>query len=101
MVQRVGGFRRKTRYKLSKGLRQRGKLSLTRYLQVFQEGDAVILKAEPSIQRGMYFPRYHGLAGIVEGKTGHCYHVVINDQGKKKTLIVHPVHLQKAQTPKV
>ncbi len=94
MTKRIGGFRRKTRNKLKKNIRKRGKISLTRYFQEFNENDRVILSAEPAVQKGMYFPRFHGLTGIVKGKKGNCYEIIIKDGGKQKTLVVHPVHLK-------
>ncbi|MFC1801479.1 50S ribosomal protein L21e [Nanoarchaeota archaeon] len=96
MVQRIGGFRRKTRDKFKKNYRQKGKIGLSRYFQQFQDGDRVILKAESAVQKGLYHPRYHGLQGMVKGKQGNCYTVDIKDRGKKKIVIVHPVHLKKA-----
>ena len=95
MTQRIGGFRRKTRSKLRKDVRQKGKISLTRYLHEFKEGDRVYLSAEPSVHKGMYFPRFHGLSGIITKKQGSCYYVKIKDQNKTKTVLVHPVHLKK------
>ena len=95
MVQRVGGFRRKTRNKLSKGFRRKGKISFTNYFQELKEGERVILLAEPSIQKGMYFPRFHGKTGTILRKKGLCYEVNVRDGSKQKTLIIHPVHLRK------
>jgi large subunit ribosomal protein L21e len=97
MVQRIGGFRRKTRYKLSKDRRSKGKISLTKYFQTFNNGDKVKLLAEPAIQKGMYFPRFHGKQGQIEDKRGECYKVLIKDGNKNKSLIVHPIHLRKVQ----
>lgn len=96
MVQRIGGFRRKSRYKFKKGLRRKGKISLTRYLQQFDKGDRVVLQAEPAYQKGIYFPRFHGKAGSIAGKQGECYKVRIMDGNKEKTLLIHPVHLRRA-----
>lgn len=96
MTRRIGGLRRKTRYKFRKETGERGKLSLTRYMQSFNMGDRVHLTLEPSIQKGMYHPRFMGKTGLVMGKRGRCYQVGINDMGKEKTLIVHPVHMKKA-----
>ncbi|MBU2638101.1 MAG: 50S ribosomal protein L21e [Nanoarchaeota archaeon] len=93
MVQRVGGFRRKTRSKLRKNESQKGKISISRYFQSFKEGDAVILKPEPAVQNGMPFPRFHGKSGIIIGKQGNCYKVSIKDGNMKKMLLVHPIHL--------
>ena len=95
MVKRTGGFRNKTRHKLRKNVRQRGKVSINAYLQQFTAGDRVELKAEPAIQGGMYHPRFHGKVGTVEKQQGECYHVAIKDIRKDKTLLVHPVHLRK------
>jgi len=96
MVDRVGGARRKTRNTLKKNKRARGKLSLTKFFQKFQEGQEVILKAEPAYQRGMYYPRFHGKSGIIKGTQGKCYQVEIRDGNMRKNLIVHPVHLKEA-----
>ncbi len=94
MVKRIGGFRRKTRHKLKKNYRRRGKISLSKYFQKFNTGDKVVLSAEPAVQKGMYFPRFHGMMGVIKANAGGCYQVSIKDGKKEKTLIVHPVHLK-------
>ncbi|HLC55401.1 MAG TPA: 50S ribosomal protein L21e [Candidatus Nanoarchaeia archaeon] len=96
MVKRIGGSRRKTRAKFSKNYRSKGKISIRQFLQKFSTGEKVILKAETAYQQGMYFPRFHGRQGIVQGRQGACYQVIIKDGDKEKMLIVHPVHLRKA-----
>lgn len=95
MAQRIGGFRRKTRYKLSKSIKEKGKMSLTRFFQEFNEGERVVFKAESSYQKGMYMPRFHGKNGMVNKKIGRCYEIVFKDSNKQKKAIVHPVHLKK------
>lgn len=95
MVKKPGGSRRKTRDILSKAPRNRGKFSLTRYFQKFREGDKVLLKAEPAIHNGMYFRRFHARRGTILGTQGRCYMVEIEDGGKTKRVIVHPVHMRK------
>ncbi len=97
MVMRIGGLRRKTRYKLKKEIRQKGKISISRYFQPFAEGDKVYLGAEPAVQKGFYHPRFFGKSGVVIGKRGSCYQVEISDLGKQKSVLVHPVHLRKEQ----
>lgn len=94
MVTRIGGARRKTRKRMTKARRSKGKISLTNYFQQLKKGDKVALKAEPAYQKGMYDLRFHGKIGTVGSKTGKCYEVCISD-GKAKKLIVHPVHLKK------
>lgn len=96
MVKRIGGMRRKTRYKFRKENRRKGKISVTSYFQSFNLGDRIYLTAEPAVQKGMYYPRFMGKSGVVKGKRGRCYEVAINDSGKKKMLIIHPVHLKRA-----
>ncbi len=91
---RIGGARRKTRQKFKKHYRSRGKVSLRRYLQSFTRGDRVALVAEPAVQKGMYFRRFHGKTGTVVKKIGSCYEVSILDGNKEKRVIVHPVHLR-------
>ncbi len=95
MVQRTGGSRRKTRHKLHKPLKTRGRLSIRNYFQAFNEGDKVLFKAEPAVQGGMYLPRFHGKTGTVKNKQGSCYEVIIKDGRKEKIIIVHPVHLRR------
>jgi len=63
-------------------------------MQTFNKGQKVHLIVEPSIHKGMYHPRFIGQTGIVKGVRGRCYEVAINDKGKEKLLIVHPVHLK-------
>ena len=75
--------------------RQRGKLPLSQYFQEFQEGDHVNLKINSSVQTGQFFPRFHGMTGVVTGKRGFCYQIKIFDQDKEKKLFVHPIHLKK------
>lgn len=95
MTKRLGGFRRKTRSKLRKDVRNKGKISIANYLQEFKIKEQVVLKAEPGIQKGMYFPRFYAKPGIITGKQGHSYKVLIKDGKKDKVLIVHPIHLRK------
>lgn len=95
MAKRIGGFRRKTRHKLKKHASKKGKISIPQYFKIFKMGERVSLTANTSVQKGMYFPRFHGLSGLIKAKRGKCYEVEINDKGKRKTLIVHPIHLKR------
>ncbi len=95
MVQRIGSSRRKTRNKFKKGVREKGKISITRYFQKLESGDKVILNAEPAVQRGLYHPRFHGKMVTVKGLKGRSYVVELKDRTVVKELIVHPVHLKR------
>jgi len=95
MAMRIGGNRRKTRHLFKKPKSERGKISITKYFQTFEIGDRVVLKAEPAVQKGIYFRRFHGKPGVIKAKRGNCYEVQIKDFNKPKTQIIHPIHLKK------
>ena len=97
MVKRIGGLRRKSRHKLKKNIRERGKLSLSKFFQTFKIGEKAILKANPTIQKALPNPRFHGRIGEVTKKQGSCYYIKIKDHNKTKTIITHPIHLKKCQ----
>jgi large subunit ribosomal protein L21e len=95
MTKRVGGARRKTRGLFKKSAKKKGKISLTKYFQKLEQGEKVQLVAEPAVQDGMYFRRYHGRVGVIKGRRGRCYEVQVKDGSKTKEIIVHPVHLKR------
>ena len=96
MVKRIGRARRKTRHLMRKDIRRRGKISLSSFFKSFKEGEKVVLKAEPAYQKGIYCRRFHGITGVVKGKTGSCFNVLVKNGKKTKMLVVHPIHLKKA-----
>ena len=98
MATRIGGTRRKSRHKLSKNYKSKGKITPTKYLQTFEKGEKVVLKAEPAVQKGLYELRFHGEVGDIIGQRGNSYLVKIKDGNKEKTLIVNPVHLKPLKT---
>lgn len=95
MAKQIGSFRRKTRHLFQKKARQKGKISLRRYLQELAVGDRVILVAEPAIQNTLYHRRFHSKVGVVQGKRGSCYEVQIKDKHQEKLIVIHPIHLRK------
>lgn len=95
-MKRTGGQRRKSRYKLGKSVSEKGKLHIKKFLQTFEEGDKVILKAYPSYHKGLFCLRFQGKIGEIKGTRGECYNVEIKDKKLKKTCIIHPAHLIKA-----
>ncbi|HIJ10588.1 TPA: 50S ribosomal protein L21e [Candidatus Woesearchaeota archaeon] len=97
MVTRIGTKNRKTRHKFSRHYKEKGKVPLSQYFQTFDNGAKVNLKIHSGIQKGQFFPRFHGLTGTITGKMkGACYEVQITDKTKKKMLFIHPIHLKKA-----
>ena len=94
MGKRIGGLKRKSKYKLKKERREKGKISVSKFMQSFKAGQRVHLSIEPSLHKGDYHTRFIGKTGIVKAARGKCYEVAINDKGKEKLLIIHPVHLK-------
>ena len=95
MVKRVGGSRRKAKRLFSVPKKEKGKITVSRFVEKFATGDNVILDAKPAILQGMYFRRYHGKSARVVGMQGSCYKVQLMNGGVRKTLLVGPVHLRK------
>jgi len=94
MATRFGGPRRKSRYKLKKERRAKGKISVSRFMQSFEAGQKVHLSIESSLQKGAYHLRFVGKTGVIKGARGKCYEVAINDKGKDKLIIMHPSNLK-------
>jgi large subunit ribosomal protein L21e len=92
-MKRTGGLRRKSRYKMSKSISEKGKLPIRRFLKEFEVGQRVLLKAFPSYQGGLFSLRFHGKTGTILKKQGNCYLVQVKDGGKIKQAVVHPIHL--------
>jgi|TARA_Y100000310_G_scaffold28100_1_gene26749 large subunit ribosomal protein L21e len=94
MASNIGGLRRKSRYKFKKERRQKGKVSISRFMQTFSKGQGVHLSIEPSLHKSSYHSRFIGKTGKIKGIRGKCYEVTIEDKGKEKMIIVHPSHLK-------
>ena len=97
----TGGQRSRTRQKLRKKKRERGKVNINKILSRFKNGDRVRIIQEPAVQGGMPHPRFKNLVGDVVGKQGDAYMVEISDLGRKKTVVSYAIHLRKAKTAKV
>ena len=95
MTNVTGGYRRKTRHKLRKTPRDRGKITISKLFQEFKIGDKVRILHEPAIHKGMPHPRYKNVVGTISEKRGNAYIVSIKDGNKTKQLVSLPVHLTK------
>lgn len=94
MVGRTGGPRKRTRGKLAKRARTRGKITISRILKKFKIGDKVAISIEPAMHKGMPHPKFQGKHGVIVDKSKNCYYVEIRDGKAKKKLISAPVHLK-------
>ena len=83
---------------IKKSIREKGKISLSRYFQKFKENDTVAVTREASLKAS--FPeRLQGRTGKIKGKRGKVYIVKIKDQKKEKEFLIAPSHLKKIKQP--
>ena len=79
---------------MKKSTRERGKIKMERYFQRFENGDRVSIIRDVSIS--VNFPkRIQGRTGVVNGKIGRAYCVVIREKKGDKKYIIEPIHLKK------
>ncbi|MGQ9538185.1 MAG: 50S ribosomal protein L21e [Candidatus Bathycorpusculaceae bacterium] len=88
------GYRSKTRRLLKKKPREKGKISLGKLLCAYQPGSSVVIKIDPSVQKGMPHRRYHGKVGTIVGRRGRSYVVNVTQGDAVKEIIVRPEHLE-------
>jgi len=79
----------------NKKIRARGKIALTKYFQVFNEGDSVAIVRDLAVQSPGFPRRMQGRTGKVSGKRGSSYLISVKDFDRTKTYIVMPIHLKK------
>lgn len=85
---------RKTRKKLRKNVRNRGKLSAGKIIRDFPVGSKVAIILDPSVARGRPHPKFHGKMGVITKKRGQAYEVKLKDGNKIKKVISRPEHLR-------
>ena len=88
------GYRAKTRSILKRKSRERGKSTLSRILRKYKVEDRVLIKIDPSIQKGMPHRRYHGKLGTITEKRGRAYVMDVMQGNAVKEIIVRPEHLE-------
>jgi large subunit ribosomal protein L21e len=66
---------------------------LGRLLHLYKLGDKTVIKIDPSVHKGMPHARYQGKVGIIQEKRGSAYIIHLNENHKKRILIVRPEHL--------
>jgi large subunit ribosomal protein L21e len=93
-VKKSKGYRSKTRRLLKKKPREKGKIRLGKLLCEYQPGNSVVIKIDPSVQKGMPHRRYHGKVGTIVGKRGRSYVVSVTQGDAVKEIIVRPEHLE-------
>ncbi|MEM5793526.1 MAG: 50S ribosomal protein L21e [Candidatus Aenigmatarchaeota archaeon] len=92
MTHKPTGPQAKTRSLFSR--RSREKTTVNKMLEEFEIGRRVLIKIDPSVQKGRPFRRFYGKSGVIVGKRGNSYIVKIKDGNKEKEVISLPVHLR-------
>jgi large subunit ribosomal protein L21e len=88
------GYRAGTRRLLRKDPRERGKIRISKLLHEYQPGTRVVIKLDPSVQKGMPHKRYHGKVGMIVEKRGRSYVVNVTQGDAIKEIIARPEHLE-------
>lgn len=88
------GYRSGTRRLLKKEHKERGKIKMSKLLQEYQPGNRVVVRIDPSIQKGMPHRRFHGKTGTVTEKRGRSYVVTVPQGNAVKEIIVRPEHIE-------
>lgn len=91
------GKKSKTRKKMSKNIREKGKISTRKVIQDFPQRTKATIKIDPSVHKGQPHPKFHGKTGTVSGKQGKSYILVIKEGNKTKKIISRPEHLEKVE----
>ncbi len=95
MVKAPRGFRHRTRKLLRKNVREKGAVPpLSLLMYEYKPGDRVYIVINPSVMKGMPHRRYHGKVGLISGKRGKSYEVLVRVGGKVKKLYIRPEHLR-------
>ena len=89
------GIRRKSRAALSKKVREKGRLPLSRLLTKYEEGEKVVITIDPGVHKGMPHKRFQGKVADVVGKRGRAYVLEIPQRKTVKTIIATPEHIRK------
>ncbi|MGB9740466.1 MAG: 50S ribosomal protein L21e [Candidatus Bathyarchaeia archaeon] len=88
------GYRAGTRRLLRKEPRERGKVRVSKLLHEYAPGTRVVIKLDPSVQKGMPHRRYHGKVGTVVEKRGRSYVISVTQGDAVKEIIARPEHLE-------
>lgn len=94
MVYGSHGFLRRSRNTLKGKPRDRGKISIRRYFQEFEVGETAGISIDVQY-RNIPYPKFNGKVGKITKQQGRAYYININDNGRKKDVLVSPEHLQK------
>ena len=91
------GIRRKSRSALTKKVRDKGRIPLSRLLTSYEEGEKVVINIDPGIHKAMPHKRYQGKVATIVGQRGQAYIMEIPQRKTVKTIITTAHHIKKHQ----
>lgn len=80
---------------LTKRVRDRGKLGLSRLLAEYEVGDKVIINIDPGVHKGMPHKRFQGKVGTVVEKRGRAYILDLPQRKTSKYVVAGPEHIKR------
>lgn len=89
------GIRRKSRSALTKKVREKGRLPLSRLLTSYEEGEKVVINLDSGIHKAMPHKRYQGKVATIVGQRGKAYIMEIPQRKTVKTIITTAHHIRK------
>jgi large subunit ribosomal protein L21e len=89
------GPRRKSRSVLTKKVREKGKIPLTKLLTKYVIGEKVVINIDPAIHKGMPHKRFQGKVAKIIEKRGEAYLLEIPQRKSEKIIIATPHHFNK------
>jgi large subunit ribosomal protein L21e len=91
------GIRRKSRSVLTKKVRDKGRIPLSRLLTSYEEGEKVVINIDPGIHKAMPHKRFQGKVATIVGQRGQSYILEIPQRKTVKTIITTVYHIRKHQ----
>lgn len=67
--------------------------SITRYVQVFKQGDEIVVKIDAASK--FPHPSFNGKTGVIMGKSGRAYKIKVKDRDSEKFITIKPEHIRK------
>jgi len=89
------GTRRKSRSALSKRVREKGRIPLSRLLTSYKEGEKVVINIDPGIHKAMPHKRFQGKVAKIVGTRGKAFILEIPQRKTVKTIITTAHHIRK------
>ena len=89
------GIRRKSRSVMTKRVREKGRIPLSRLLTSYEEGEKVIINIDPGIHKAIPHKRFQGKVATIVGTRGKAYILEIPQRKTVKTIITTAHHIRK------